>query len=200
MFHSMHSLRLPVLGVLLAGLCTPAFAETIGLRISPRGNVIASDSNAPASLRFSLSRYDTNFLDVATPASPLLLSLPQNTGNSRGNALWADWYPFNSGLRTSAGLIWGDNRRNGNVFDAGDGSIRSRAFLGLGWTSATSSSSSGSGWRLDADVGLSLSSLRDCVTPSGQCIAPGSPGLKPNSGGDGIRWNPFISIGASFQY
>lgn len=201
MFDPVQSLRFVFVGALLTGLATPVLAETIGLRLSPRSNVITvSDNKEPASLRFSLSRYDSSALDTTmTPATPLLLGLPQSTGNTRSNAVWADWYPFSSGLRTSAGLVWGDNRRTGSVFDAApDSTVRSRAFLGLGWTSAASSSSSG--WRLDADVGASFSSIRDCVTPGIQCIAPGSPGLKPNSGGDGIRWNPFISIGASFQY
>ncbi|MDB5800255.1 MAG: hypothetical protein JWL63_1194 [Rhodocyclales bacterium] len=185
-------------------MAVPALAETVGLRISPRGDVVVS-GNEPASLRFTLSRPDASYRGAfpgtaATPASPLLLSLPQGTAAMRSNAVWADWYPFDSGLRTSAGLVWGDKRRAGNVFDAGgDNTVRSRAFLGLGWTTAASSSSSGWGWRLDADVGASLSSTRDCLMPGGQCTL-GTAGLKPNSGGDGIRWNPFISIGASFQY
>jgi hypothetical protein len=202
MVYPMQALRFFVLGALLAGLGAPALAETIGLRVAPRSDVIGADNNGPASLRFSLSRYDSSVLDTTmTPATPLLLGLPQGTDRARSNAVWADWFPFNSGLRTSAGLVWSDSRRTGNVFDAAsDSTVRSRAFLGLGWTSAASSSSSGNGWRLDADVGASFSSMRYCVTPGAQCIAPGTPGLKPNSGGDGIRWNPFISIGASFQY
>ena len=195
MEHSLHSVRLLALGVLLAGLSATASAETVGLRLSPRSDVTAPDEAPPASLRFSASRYDSNFVDSMTPA-PLLLSLPQNNANVRSNALWADWFPFNGGLRTSAGLAWGDNRRSGNVFDA-DSSVRSQAFLGLGWTSAASSSSRGSSWRLNADVGLSMAS-RDCLTPGGQCTS--GLGLKPSSGGDGIRWNPYISIGATFQY
>jgi hypothetical protein len=197
MVHSLHSLRLFALGALLAGLGASASAETIGLRLSPRGNVDSPDEAPPASLRFNASTYDNNFLESTAPAAPLMLSLPQNTSNVRNNALWADWFPFNSGLRTSAGLVWGDNHRSGNVFDT-DGAVRSQAFLGLGWTSAASSSSRGSSWRLNADVGLSVTSPRDCLTPGGQCT-PGL-GLKPNSGGDGIRWNPYISIGATFQY
>jgi hypothetical protein len=199
MVHSLQSLRLLALGALLAGLCASASAETIGLRVSPRDNVDSPDAPRPASLRFNATTYDNNLLDntATAPAAPLMLSLPQSTSNVRGNALWADWFPFSSGLRTSAGLVWGDNRRNGNVFDT-DNSIHSQAFLGLGWTSAASNSSRGSSWRLNADVGLSVTSPRDCLTPGGQCT-PGF-GLKPNSGGDGIRWNPYISIGASFQY
>ncbi|MDB5813452.1 MAG: hypothetical protein JWM03_1391 [Rhodocyclales bacterium] len=185
---------------MLSGLATPTFAETVGLRVSPRGNVTVAGKE-PASLHFTLSSYDSKSLDTSMPVSPLLLDLPQGTSSVRSNAIWADWFPFDSGLHTSAGLVWGDSRRNGNVFDAAvDTSMRSRAFLGLGWTSAASSSSTGSGWRLDADVGASLASSRDCVMPGGQCTALGTAGLKPNSGGDGIRWNPFISIGASFQY
>jgi hypothetical protein len=199
---SVHSLRFLVLGALLSSLSAPILAETVGLRISPRGNVVVSDSNEPASLRFTLSRYDSSSLDIsAPPASPLLLGLPQGTGAVRNSAFLADWYPFDSGLHTSAGLVWSDSHRNGNVFDAAaDSTVHSHAFLGLGWTSAASSSSSGTGWRLDADVGASLSSTRDCMIPGGQCSPLGTPGLKLNSGGDGIRWNPFISIGASFQY
>jgi hypothetical protein len=202
MRHSQHLLRLPVLGVLLATLCAPAFADSgtgSGLRISPRGDaIVGSDGDSPASLRFSLSHYDTSALDTPAATTPLMLNLPQNTtSTNRSNAFWADWYPFDSGLRTSAGLVWSDgNHHSGNAFDAGsDNVMHSRAFLGLGWTSAASSSSVG--WRLNADVGASLTSIRDCA--AGQCMGPGA-GLKPYSGGDGIRWNPFISIGASFQY
>jgi hypothetical protein len=195
-----HPLRFLVLGVFLSSLAAPVLAD--GLRISPRGNSVSTGSNEPASLRFTLSRYDGSSFDTSiSPASPLLLSLPQSTGNVRSNAFLADWYPFNSGLHTSAGLVWGDTRRSGNVFDTNaDSTIHSHAFLGLGWTSAASSSSTGTGWRLDADVGASLTSTRDCLLPGGQCSSLGTAGLKPNSGGDGIRWNPFISIGASFQY
>lgn len=194
--------------VSLAALSAPSYAETIGLRISPRGQVLSADSKEPASLRFTMANLDLSYnrqsaqdtmLAASSPTSPLLLGLPQDTANGRSSGLRADWFPFSSGLHTSAGLVWSDNsRRAGNVFDSGvDNAVRSRAFLGLGWTASASSSSTGSGWRLDADLGASLSSPRDCIT-SGQCLA--SAGLKPNSGGDGIRWNPFISIGASFQY
>jgi hypothetical protein len=204
--HSLHSLHVFLLGALLTGFGVPAHADTVGLRVSPNIDVApdaTGDANTPASLHFRVSSYDGNFVDGNTPA-PLLLSLPQGSANTRNSALSADWFLFSSGLRTSAGLMWSYNNghRSGNLFDAADNAARSRAFLGLGWTSSGSSSSSGGGvgWRLDADVGLSLSSPHDCVTAVGQCLAPASVGLKPDSGGDGIRWNPYISIGASFQY
>ncbi|MEC5386246.1 hypothetical protein VVD49_10960 [Uliginosibacterium sp. H3] len=198
MLNSSHAFSLIAVGLLLTSLAVPAAAETAGLRLSPRSSVDGLDGPPPASLRFNASTYDNNFLDSTAPAAPLLLSLPQSTSNVRSNALWADWFPFSSGLRTSAGLLWGDNHRSGNVFDT-DSSTRSQAFLGFGWTSTASSSSRGSSWRLDADVGLSLASPRDCLTPGGQCTTSGL-GLKPSSGSDGMRWNPYISIGASFQY
>lgn len=205
MFRSSKSLRIAVLSAaataLLAALPTCAVAETVGLRLSSRGDVVLTDGAAPASLRFSLSSYDSTLFDAGSqPTTPLMLNLPQGGSTNRNSAFSADWFPFSSGLRTTAGLVWGDTRRNGNVFDAGmDNGVRSRGFLGLGWTSAASSSSSGVRWRLDADVGASFSSLRDCVTP-GNCMGLGGAGLKPDSGGDGIRWNPFISIGASILY
>ena len=211
MFDAKKFLRYSALGAVLGQLwlfATPAQAETIGLRISPRGQVLSADSNEPASLRFTVSSMALSYnrssalsSTGAMPSAPLLLGLPQDTMNARNSGMRADWFPFNSGLHTSAGLIWSDsNRRNGNIFDVADTGLRSRAFVGVGWTASASSSSAGSGWRLDADVGASLSSMRECNGAGSQCMNLGSAGLKPNSGGDGIRWNPFISIGASFQY
>lgn len=196
------AIKLALLASVLASLAAPASAEIIGLRVSPRGAVIVSDTTAPASLRFNISRsnYSAADSDGMMPVSPLLLGLPQTSAGSRGNGVWADWFPFDSGLRTSAGLVWGDNRRGSNLFDQPtDSGLHSRGFLGFGWTTSAASSSTGTRWRLDADVGASFGSLRDCTGLGAQCIGAG-PGLKLNSGGDGIRWNPFISIGASIDY
>ena len=189
-----------LLAALTAGFVLPAQADTLGLRITPRTAGSGADNSGPGSLRFSVSRLDS--MDSAT--TPLVLSLGQSDTSSRNNAIWADWYLFgSSGLRTSAGLVWRDPSHNNfdTAVTSESNPARPRAFLGLGWTSTTSSSSSRSGWRLSADLGASLSSPRDCTGFGSQCATIGGNGLKPVfGGGDGIRWNPFISIGASYQY
>ena len=172
---------------LAAGMLSSAHADTLGLRISPTWS--ADTPSGTGGLRFVVNPQSAS--DNAS-TTPLLLGIPVND-NSRNGAVWADWYPFGSGLRTSAGLLWRDSLRGANP-DSGDN--RRRAVFGFGWTSEASSSTSG--WRVSADVGASFSSLRDCIGQGSQCSSGN--GLKPGSSGDGIRWNPFISIGASFQY
>lgn len=167
----------------------PARAD--GLRM-PREQGIRFDLAEMGSggLRFNTSTGPETGIPLSAGIRPNSSAQPDPLRNS---TLWADWYPLQSlGLRTSLGLSLRDNYSNGNNLDPG--LQRPRAFLGLGWTSAGTSSSVG--WRISADVGTSLTSLRDCSAQIGQC----STGLRPGSNGEGMRWNPFISIGASFQY
>ncbi len=195
---------LPSLCIALAAAAvTPcASADTLGLRITPRTYAYALDANDddnPARLRINISLLDSA---ISAPAFIPANTLRHDSGSNssmRSNAAWADWYPFGSGLRTSLGLAWRDtaNRSENGAIDS-DYSFRSQAFLGLGWSSRAASSAPG--WRISADLGASIRTQGDCGAMAISCATPAGFGLKFKSGGDGIRWNPFISIGASYQY
>jgi hypothetical protein len=180
------SLHRCLLALAALGFCVGAQAET-GLRVSPR-----APESFPGKLR--LSTLDSTY-PFSTPRWSTLSTGPSEL-NLSTPSVRADWYPFGGGLRTSAGMLLSDQPQTAT---SGTPSWRSEAFLGLGWTASASSSSTGSGWRLNADVGASLASRQDCARYSLNCATAGATGLRPG-GGEGIRWNPFISIGASLYY
>ncbi|WP_345534294.1 hypothetical protein [Viridibacterium curvum] len=174
---------------LLATLWLSAYAHAdSGLRLTTR----PADDGFPGKLRvsaldstypFSNDRWSSFTIGRTTD-----INLVQPT-------LRADWYPFGSGLRTSAGMLWADPGISGNT----TANWRNETFLGLGWTASASSSSTGSGWQLNADVGASRGLFSDCGR-YGKCASQSGAGLRPGGSGEGIRWNPYISIGASLFY
>lgn len=170
----------------------------------PAALLLGSAAHAEAGLRPSAQRAEGFFpgtlrlspLDSTYPFSndrwsSFTLSKPLDTRVVQPT-LRADWYPFGSGLRTSAGMLWADQGMSGYA----QTNWRKQTFVGLGWTTSASSSSTGSGWQLNADVGASRSAFGDCA----RCGEQSGAGLRPGGNGEGIRWNPYISIGASLYY
>ncbi|MFT4172887.1 MAG: hypothetical protein QM639_10035 [Rhodocyclaceae bacterium] len=205
----MNILARPLLIVALGALAIgQAWAQT-GLRITlPTGAVITAPEITPTNLQLRFTDPQDR-LGGAGPAlattRPLLrLNTSIDTNLNRTPSVWADWRPFNNGLRTSAGMMWRDTLSDRyptvDAMNTADLDARYRVstpFIGFGWVSTKTRES---GWRLSAEVGAYASGAGDCRTSTLTCAVSSSMGLKLDSSNDGIRWSPYLSIGASYSY
>ncbi|MFA9439687.1 hypothetical protein ACDA63_08630 [Uliginosibacterium sp. sgz301328] len=199
---------------LLVTVCLLSAAQCwaqAGLRVTlPSGAVLG---DAPAGANSSLVlRFSDPTGSSATAAGPALattqpLRLSGNSDDSslsRSPTVWADWRPFDNGLRTSAGMMWRDtlSERTPTVdaMSAANFDVRDRVstpFVGFGWVSTKSRTSR---WSLSAEIGAYASGGGECRTAALSCAVSSGMGLKPGSGNDGIHWNPYLSFGASYSY
>jgi len=171
----------------LAFVCSGAFAQSTGLRLSPQFGVYES----PIGLKLRLINSRGPLFSV--PADNYLAPPAERSAqaaNKTSTALIGDWQLNDSGLRASAGLVLrykvstllGEENRRQDVFQSSP-----ETYIGLGWSTEPFGAKS---WRFSADVG-SFVSTRSRSAVSGQ-------GLQPD--GSGIRWTPYLSIGAQFNY
>jgi hypothetical protein len=109
----------------------------------------------------------------------------------------ADWSLNGDGLRATAGLVL--RYRNATRLAGDDGRREAtvagnpETYIGLGWTSEAPGARR---WQFSADVGSFVSTQTRCS--GARCAA--AAGLRPDSGGSGIRWTPYVAIGAQFSY
>lgn len=172
----------------LAFVCSGAFAQSAGLRLTPQFGVYESPIGLKLRLITSRSPLfsvpaDDHYLAPPVERSPL-------AANKTSTALIGDWQLNASGLRASAGLVLrykvstllGEENRRQDVFQSSP-----ETYIGLGWSTEPFGAKS---WRFSADVG-SFVSTRSRNLGTAQ-------GLQPD--GSGIRWTPYLSIGAQFNY
>ncbi|MEC5397033.1 hypothetical protein [Uliginosibacterium sp. H1] len=120
-------------------------------------------------------------------------------GNALGSSwLAASWKPFGEGLRTSLGMVWRD--RQEHLYRApGESDLFGRLstpYVGVGWSGAVTENSR---WRLSAEMGTMLLGSGNCSADV-SCLSVPSVGLKPDSQGGGMRFNPYVTFGATFSY
>lgn len=111
----------------------------------------------------------------------------------------ATWRPFGDGLRTSLGMVWRD--APGKSFDLSERNVGenewfgrpSTPFIGLGWSGAISQ---GSRLQLSAEFGTMVLGAGECKTSGCTTVS----GLRLGSESGGMRFNPYVSFGASYRY
>lgn len=184
---------LPILFV-----CSVATAQPAGLRLGPQFGLRES----PVGLKLRL--VNTNSALFSLPVADYFLAPPAAQRNSNDAArsytsLMADWSLNSDGLRATAGLVL----RYGNMTRfAGDESRRDAAvqaspetYIGLGWSSEALGNRS---WQFSADVGSFVSTNARCSRS--RCATSPASGFRPETGGSGIRWTPYVAIGAQLSY
>jgi len=124
-------------------------------------------------------------------------------------SVYADWFPFGSGLRLVGGVNLSENRPEllnapVNGWSGTPGSQRlkypnSSTYLGIGYGQHTLSSK---GLGFYADMGLSLSTLpADAETSQGASTAAGMDGWRTQTNGWlGFRYLPSVSLGLIYRY
>lgn len=176
--------------------CSVTAAQAEGLRLGPQFGL----RDNPVGLKLRLLRSSGTLFSL--PAADHYLA-PPNTRRALGasprsyTALMADWSLNGDGLRATAGLVLRDRT---TLRLAGDDGRRDAAmagspetYIGLGWTSEAPGARR---WQFSADVGSFVSTQTRCNGV--RCAA--ATGLRPESGGSGIRWTPYVAIGAQFSY
>ena len=99
--------------------------------------------------------------------------------------MWSQTYTSSATNRFSGE----DNRREGTVQGAPE------TYLGLGWSGEPFGAKS---WQFSADVGSFVSAQTRCS--GSRCAAASVLGFRPETGGSGIRWTPYVAIGAQLSY
>ncbi|WP_018607059.1 hypothetical protein [Uliginosibacterium gangwonense] len=172
----------------LAFVCSGAFAQSSGLRLTPQFGVYEN----PIGLKLRLINSRSPLFSV--PADNYLAPPVEHSSqasNRASTALIGDWQLNASGLRASAGLVLrykvstllGEENRRQDVFQSSP-----ETYIGLGWSTEPFGAKS---WRFSADVGSFVSTRSRNISSMAQ-------GLQPD--GTGIRWTPYLSIGAQFNY
>lgn len=138
----------------------------------------------------------------------------------------ADWYPFNGSFRTSAGLLYDNNKISLDAKPAGGNFIingvnysstqisslqgtlsfnKVAPYIGIGWGNPVSK---GKGWGLVSDIGVlfqgkpKVDLVVTCVTtcPAQLQTDAAAENTKLQNDLSGFRWWPVVSIGISYQW
>lgn len=175
--------------------CSLALAQPVGLRLGPQFGL--RESAIGLKLRFVESSSQL----FSLPADSYLAapkSKPVGTDGKTYSSLIADWQLNANGLRASAGLVLryranripGEDPRRSNNLSQGS----PETYFGLGWSGEPFGAGS---WQFSADVGSFISTKARC---SGTRCSESSLGFRPETSGSGIRWTPYVAIGAQLQY
>ncbi|HSN39701.1 MAG TPA: FecR family protein [Burkholderiales bacterium] len=148
----------------------------------------------------------------------------------RSASALADWYPFEGSFRTSAGVLYNDNKVsldalptggtytiNGTTYAASDvGSMQGTMtfnkvapYFGIGWGNPVAKNK---GWGMVSDIGVlfqgqprtSLVATCGATLPAPQCTAlqkdAAAENAKLESDLKNFKWWPVVSIGISYQW
>ncbi|MDQ8024237.1 MAG: hypothetical protein REI94_20520 [Moraxellaceae bacterium] len=159
--------------------CTASLAYGQGLRLP--------SANAESESRFELG-------GGGVPG------IGQADSGDQGQSSWlaASWRPFGDGLRTSLGMIWRDPQQQYSRAP-GESELFGRLstpYVGIGWSGAVTDDSR---WLLSAEMGTMLLGSGSC-SGGVSCLNLPSVGLRPDSQGGGMRFNPYVTFGARFSY
>jgi hypothetical protein len=169
---------LALLGVsgVLSGVMTLAQAQPSGLQLlKGRSEGLMLKAEEPGfRLRFT-----------ETPAQLQDVLSAQTTRQT----LSAEWSLPVQGLYSSAGLSWSQT--------SAPGSAASSSFLALGWQGSLAPQSR---WIFSADVGTAVSSEGKCAGIGQACLHARPLGINPDSRGNGLHLNPYVSFGATYRF
>lgn len=183
----------------IAGGCLYAHAE--GLRITHTPDSVTV-SGTQESLRLKLSMGDN--------LMPGPLFNPRQTMLAHGDALEpalisqrgslsADWIDTSTGLRSSLGIAWRrlpTSSSAASSLDSDPNLSTGTPFLSLGWHGRPLRNRA---WTMSAEIGTYLNAPGKCE-PAGYCAEAGRSAARAEADTGGVRWNPFISFGATIKY
>lgn len=196
--------------LLLAGLTASVLmaapsshAQPAGLRLALTAEGGLSLSAPDGGLRLNLSlpgnvQVIGPMFGAEVPVSPQasMTTIPLLSGRT---TLSADWLSLGKGFHTSVGLSWRQSHFPGAEPTLQDSNPRTpiaAPFVSVGWRGA---SPGGNGWNFSAQAGAYFTGRGDCRVDQ-YCLKARDVGLNPDTGAGGIRWNPFISFGATLTY
>lgn len=175
--------------------CSLSFAQQTGLRLGPQFGL--RENPIGLKLRFVDSRSPMFSLPADNYLAPPGAKSSLVNGKTY-SSLIADWQLNANGLRASAGLVlrYRTSRIPGEELRRGDNPLQGtpETYFGLGWNGEPFGAGS---WQFSADVGSFVSTKAHCKGPG--CTSS-SLGFRPEVGGSGIRWTPYVAIGAQLNY
>lgn len=202
----MNACRTHLLAGLLASaaVAMPALcAQPTGLRLTLTTGGGFSLSAPEGGLRLNLSlpgnvQVIGPMFGAEVPVSPQasMTTIPVLSGRT---TLSADWLSLGKGFHTSVGLSWRQSQFPGAEPTLQDSNPRTpiaAPFVSVGWRGVSPGSN---GWNFSAQAGAYFTGRGDCRADQ-YCLKPRDVGLNPDTGAGGIRWNPFISFGATLTY
>ena len=185
--------------------------RTVTLCVASLSALFMVSAHAQSGLRFpSFSDLPTDFsnsqllVDSGSGAVPGFYHTESAAAPGTQSWLAATWRPFGGGVRTSLGVVMRDTSTN-NAFTsnrAGESYFLGQGgtpFVGFGWSTPNLSdnySSFTSRLKFSAELGTMVLGVGECSSTG--CMR--FPGASFNGDSGSMRFNPYISFGASYRY